>query len=104
MPKALNTASKLAKFDYILISHDDFYYCPSWDSLLMNEVKLIEHKYFYLSGTMVGAVDKINLKKRYYPPILMLVLIMKNLMKINSLIILKKLKFLIFKVQLNALD
>ena len=60
MPKALNTASKLAKFDYILISHDDFYYCPDWDNLLMNEVKLIDHKDFYLSGTMVGAVDKIN--------------------------------------------
>ena len=25
MPKALNKASKLANFDYILISHDDFY-------------------------------------------------------------------------------
>ena len=24
MPKALNKASKLAKYDYILISHDDF--------------------------------------------------------------------------------
>ena len=32
MPKALNTASKLAKFDYILISHDDFYYCPDWEN------------------------------------------------------------------------
>ena len=69
MPKALNTASKLAKFNYILISHDDFYYCPDWDKLLINEVKLIEHKNFYLSGTMVGAVDKINLKKNFYPPI-----------------------------------
>ena len=39
MPKALNTASELAKFDYILISHDDFYYCPEWDKLLMNEVR-----------------------------------------------------------------
>ena len=69
MPKALNTASQLAQFDYILISHDDFYYCPGWDSLLMNEVKLIDHKYFYLSGTMVGAIDKINLKENVFPPI-----------------------------------
>ena len=63
MPKALNLASKKAKFNYILISHDDFYYCPGWDNLLMNEVKLIDHKYFYLSGTMVGAVDKNNIKE-----------------------------------------
>ena len=26
MPKALNLTSKKAKFNYILISHDDFYY------------------------------------------------------------------------------
>ena len=69
MPKALNTVSKLAKFNYILISHDDFYYCPDWDVLLMNEVKLIKHKNFYLSGTMVGAVDKIDSKKSLFPPI-----------------------------------
>ena len=31
MPKALNKSSKLAKYDYIIISHDDFYYCPNWD-------------------------------------------------------------------------
>ena len=66
MPKALNTASKLSKFDYILISHDDFYYCPDWDSLLMNEVKSIQHNKFYFSGTMVGAVDKMDLNKKNY--------------------------------------
>ena len=70
MPKALNVASKLAKFDYILISHDDFYYCPDWDKLLLNEVKLIDHNNFYLSGTMVGAVDKVNSNKKFFPPIL----------------------------------
>ena len=41
MPKALNKASKLSKFDYILISHDDFYYCPGWDVELVNNVKFI---------------------------------------------------------------
>ena len=55
MPKALNKASKLANFDYILISHDDFYYCPGWDSEFVNEIKKINHNNFYLSGTMVGA-------------------------------------------------
>jgi len=55
MPKALNQSSKLAVFDYILISHDDFYFCPDWDVEFINELKNIDHKKFYLSGTMVGA-------------------------------------------------
>ena len=55
MPKALNIASKLSKFNYILISHDDFYYCPGWDIEFEKEVKLLKHNKFYLSGTMVGA-------------------------------------------------
>ena len=55
MPKALNIASKKAKFNYILISHDDFYYCPGWDTEFEKEIKLINHNNFYFSGTMVGA-------------------------------------------------
>ena len=55
MPKALNKASKLATFDYILISHDDFYFCPGWDIEFANEIEKIDHNNFYLSGTMVGA-------------------------------------------------
>ena len=55
MPKALNIASKLANFDYILISHDDFYYCPGWDTEFVNEINNIKHNNYYLSGTMVGA-------------------------------------------------
>ena len=69
MPKALNLSSKLAVYDYILISHDDFYYCPGWDIELAKEVDKIGHKNFYLSGTMVGAVDKTNFKKNFYPPV-----------------------------------
>ena len=55
MPKALNLSSKLAKFEHILISHDDFYFCPGWDVEFANEIKKIDHKKFYISGTMVGA-------------------------------------------------
>ena len=55
MPKALNKSSELAKFDYILISHDDFYYCPGWDVELVKNVNFIGHNNFYLSSTMVGA-------------------------------------------------
>ncbi len=55
MPKALNRASKLSVNEYILISHDDFYFCPEWDNEFFNEIKKIDHNNFYLSGTMVGA-------------------------------------------------
>ncbi len=55
MPKALNLAARKAKCDYILISHDDFYYCPGWDIEFDNEINLLDHNKFYLSGTMVGA-------------------------------------------------
>ena len=54
MPKALNRASTKAKFDYIVISHDDFYFCPEWDLILNNEIEKIGHKNFYLSGTMMN--------------------------------------------------
>ena len=57
MSLALNTASKLAKLDYILISHDDFYYCPNWDTEFVKELNLLNHKNFYLSGTMVNAAS-----------------------------------------------
>ena len=55
MPKALNKASLKSKHDYILISHDDFYYCPNWDKILYDEVLNIGHNNFYISSTMVGA-------------------------------------------------
>ena len=54
MPKALNKASKLSTKNYILISHDDFYYCPGWDKVFVDEINNINHNNFYLSGTMVG--------------------------------------------------
>ena len=51
--EGMNKASKKAKFDYILYAHDDFYFCPDWDNVLINEVKMIGHKNFYLSGIMM---------------------------------------------------
>ena len=69
MPKALNTASKLSKYDYILISHDDFYFCPDWDKHLINEVKSIGHNDFYISGTMIAATDNDYFDNNVFPPI-----------------------------------
>ena len=52
--EGMNLASKKAKNDYILYAHDDFYFCPSWDISLKNEIDKIGHKNFYLSGVMMN--------------------------------------------------
>ena len=53
MPKALNEASKLSIFNYILISHDDFYFCPGWDigPEQLDKLKLIT--FIYLGQWLV---------------------------------------------------
>ena len=45
--KGMNLAAKKSTKDYILYAHDDFYFCPSWDEILNNEVKKIGNNYFY---------------------------------------------------------
>jgi glycosyltransferase involved in cell wall biosynthesis len=50
----MNMAAKKAKTQYILYAHDDFYFCPNWDHVLINEINKINHNSFYLSGTMVN--------------------------------------------------
>ena len=52
--EGINKAAKLAKYDYFLHAHDDFYFCPDWDLILYNEIKIIGHNNFYLSGTMMN--------------------------------------------------
>ena len=50
---AVNKAAKLATTKYILYTHDDMYFLPSWDSILKKEIELLDTKFFYLSGTMI---------------------------------------------------
>jgi glycosyltransferase involved in cell wall biosynthesis len=50
---SINRIAKKAKFDLLLYSHDDMYFCPDWDRALKEEVLKIEHKKYYLSGTMI---------------------------------------------------
>ena len=52
--EGMNKASKKANFNYILYAHDDFYFCPNWDEVLKEEVDLIQHNRFYLSGIMMN--------------------------------------------------
>ena len=50
----MNMASKKSKFEFILYSHDDFYFCPGWDVALKDEIEKIGHNGFYLSGIMMN--------------------------------------------------
>ena len=59
--EGMNSAAKKARYEYILYSHDDFYFCPGWDMELKNEVDKIGHKNFYLSGTMIGTSGEYSL-------------------------------------------
>ena len=52
--EGINKAAKLAKHDYLLYAHDDFYFCPEWDLILFKEINKIGHNNFYLSGTMMN--------------------------------------------------
>ena len=51
---AFNQAVKKATKDYIVLAHDDMYFCPNWDEVFLKELKKIpNNEDFFLSGTMV---------------------------------------------------
>ena len=52
--EGMNRAAKKATTSYILYAHDDFYFCPGWDEVLLNEIEKIPHNNFYLSGIMMN--------------------------------------------------
>jgi len=52
--EGVNIAAKKATTNYILYAHDDFYFLPDWDEVLLKEVKQIPHNKFYLSGIMMN--------------------------------------------------
>jgi len=57
--EGINKAAKLATKNYFLYAHDDFYFCPEWDQIILKEIKKIGHNNFYLSGIMMNK-GKIN--------------------------------------------
>ena len=51
---AFNKAAKLSTKNYIVLGHDDMYFCPGWDKVFFDEMsKLPADKDFFLSGTMI---------------------------------------------------
>jgi len=50
---AFNESAKIAKNKYLVLAHDDMYFCPKWDSIFSDELKKIKVEDFFISGTMV---------------------------------------------------
>jgi glycosyltransferase involved in cell wall biosynthesis len=49
-----NEAVKLATNKYVVLGHDDMYFCPKWDIVFSEELKKIPNNAdFFLSGTMI---------------------------------------------------
>ena len=57
---ACNLISKKSSFDYILYSHDDMYFLPNWDLILIERVKELKDNKFYLSSIMINGDPKLN--------------------------------------------
>ena len=66
---AFNQAVSLAQKKYVLLGHDDMYFCPRWDEFLVKELNSIpKNKDFFLSGTMVqpfSSYIELNCGKTY---------------------------------------
>ena len=54
--KGSNSAASLAETDYIIYTHDDMYFLPSWDFFLSEEIKKVKNNLYYFSGTMIGPI------------------------------------------------
>ena len=50
---SLNLAAKKSSMKYLLYTHDDMYFCPSWDGYLFEDLTNLKHDFFYLSATMI---------------------------------------------------
>ena len=50
---AINIVAKKTTSNYLIYAHDDMYFCPGWEKPLIDEINAINHKYFYISGSMI---------------------------------------------------
>ena len=50
---AFNKGAKLSKNKYLVLGHDDMYFCPNWDIEFHNEIKNLQESNFFISGTMI---------------------------------------------------
>ena len=50
---AFNKGANISSKEFLVLGHDDMYFCPDWDIEFKNELNKIKHKDFFISGTMV---------------------------------------------------
>jgi glycosyltransferase involved in cell wall biosynthesis len=50
---AFNEAVKISTNKYIILAHDDMYFCPNWDKVFYDEIQNSKVTDFFMSGTMV---------------------------------------------------
>ena len=65
---AINKAYTISSNPYLLYAHDDMYFLPQWDTILLSEVSKIKSNNFYLSATMIqkkGAHLKLDCGEDY---------------------------------------
>ena len=55
-----NLVSKNARFNYILYSHDDMYFLPDWDQILIEKVNKLKTNKFYFSSIMINGDPKLK--------------------------------------------
>ncbi len=55
-----NKIAKLSSYDLILYSHDDMYFLPDWDKILVEKVKSLNTEKFYLSSIMINGDPKLS--------------------------------------------
>ena len=53
IPEGVNKAACIAKTEFIVYAHDDFYFLPGWDKAFLKEINLMPDNLYYFSGTMV---------------------------------------------------
>ncbi len=55
-----NAPATLATTEFILLSDDDFYYAPGWDTALLEEIKKVNNTKYAISGTMIEPTSSRN--------------------------------------------
>jgi len=57
---ALNILANQATTDYIMYLNDDMYLCPDWDTVLMKEIRALNHSNFFFSLTSIEMFPQSN--------------------------------------------
>lgn len=59
----VNIAARMSTHDFIVYAHDDMYFCPKWDYFLVDEIKSLLDKNFYLSSTQISPIGQLKSTK-----------------------------------------